>query len=164
MDEKDQRETDDEMARRYTKQRSTDSPTCTSCGVPAGAEHKPGCYFLHGTLREFVPVSVMESVRSIHIDLGRAVPHEQCEFILTGPLTDAIQLFVRRQAEYGEEAGELGSMGQYADINRKVRKLKRLMWDKSVPEDAISEDAEQVCMDLIGHLLLSIQFLREEKS
>jgi hypothetical protein len=97
------------------------------------------------------------------LNLGRGIPHEQCGRILTGSLQDAVKLFVRRQAEYGESANHLGAKGQFADINRKFWKLKRLMWDENVPEDAISESAEEVLMDFIGHALLGIHFLRQEK-
>jgi hypothetical protein len=95
------------------------------------------------------------------IPLNRPIPHDQCRDILNGPLRDVVNLFVLRQTEYGEAANHLGAKGQFADINRKFWKLKRLMWDESVPKDAIGESAEEVLMDFIGHALLSIHYLRE---
>lgn len=86
-------------------------------------------------------------------------PHTQ--EILRTVVVDALALWVRRNVEYGDEAKELGAKGQYADINRKVRKLKRLLWDEDVPAWAISEDVEQVVMDLIGHSILTIDLLRK---
>lgn len=82
--------------------------------------------------------------------------------ILHGPLWQAVQLFVRNNNEYGEEgANQLGLGGQYADINRKVLKLKRVMWDRESAE-GWREKPDEIMMDLIGHLLLSIQMYREE--
>lgn len=113
--------------------------------------------------RTYIDPKYPKGTERISMFLGRSIPHDQCAEILLGPLQDAIQLFVKRQAEYGESANHLGAKGQFADINRKFWKLKRLMWDESVPKDAISESAEEVLMDFIGHCLLSIHYLRQEK-
>lgn len=78
---------------------------------------------------------------------------------IVGPV---IQRWAMKNVEYGDTANTLGSKGQFADINRKFGKLKRLMWDQSVPEWAISEGVEEVLQDLIGHAVLSIHYIRLE--
>jgi hypothetical protein len=75
-------------------------------------------------------------------------------------LPDAARLFVKRNRDYGDGANELGLMGQYADINRKVKKLKRILWDGIEP---VGESAEEIALDLIGHLGLTIDMLRLEE-
>lgn len=97
----------------------------------------------------------------VGIPADQIPPHTQ--EILRGALSDAIALFVKKSVEYGETANHLGVKGQFADINRKYWKLKRLLWDENVPEWAISEDAEEVLMDFFGHAILTIHYLREEK-
>ena len=72
-------------------------------------------------------------------------------------LPEAARLFVRRNKDYGDGANELGLMGQYADINRKVKKLKRILWDGVEP---VGESAEEIALDLIGHLGLTIDMIR----
>lgn len=95
------------------------------------------------------------------IQLGQDIPSERCRAILNGPLCQAVNLFVERNAEYGEDgANQLGLGGQFADINRKVLKLKRAMWDGESTYNW-SEQPDEIMMDLIGHLLLSIQMYRE---
>lgn len=73
-------------------------------------------------------------------------------------LPDAARLFVKRNKDYGDGANELGLKGQYADINRKVKKLKRILWDGIEPT---GESAEEIALDLIGHLGLTIDMIRE---
>jgi len=70
-------------------------------------------------------------------------------------------LFARKNAEYGGgddgNASVLGIKGQYADIWRKMSKLKRAMWDDEKLE---FEKTEEVISDLIGHLFLTLQMMR----
>lgn len=79
----------------------------------------------------------------------------QAERILghEGPLWQALNKFLRRNAEYGEAANVLGVKGQFADINRKVIKLKRFMWDDEPMPDG-AESIHTIVCELIGHLLL----------
>lgn len=78
--------------------------------------------------------------------------------ILQQHLPKAMEHFLARNAEYGEEAHVLGIKGQYADINRKVIKLKRYLWD-DVPVQPGAESIEMISQELIGHLLILIDEL-----
>lgn len=97
----------------------------------------------------------------IGMPADRIPPHTQ--ELLQGPVVEALKRFITRNVEYGETADALGSRGQYADINRKVGKLKRLMWDKNVPEWSISEPTKEVLEDLIGHCILSLYYIDKEE-
>jgi hypothetical protein len=77
-------------------------------------------------------------------------------------LLEAIQLFVQKNSEYGEPTGDdLGAAGQYADMHRKWKKLKRVLWDNQ-PDAVVGENIEQVLMDFVGHLGLTADFLHKE--
>lgn len=73
---------------------------------------------------------------------------------------NAINYFVEKNEGYGNTAYNLGAAGQYADMNRKFGKLKRTLWEGKT-EVPGGETNEQMLMDLIGHCLLTIDFLRE---
>ena len=98
----------------------------------------------------------------LNIGIPAELVPDHTQRILQEIVPDVLRLWIRRNVEYGDEAKELGAKGQYADINRKVRKLKRLLWDDNVPAWAVSEDKEQVLMDLVGHCLLTIDLLRKD--
>lgn len=96
----------------------------------------------------------------VHFDYGEQGNHvptqtEQAKRILGQRLPDVIAHFCERNAEYGEEAHVLGVKGQFADINRKVIKLKRYLWD-DVPVPPGAESIETIAGELIGHLLILI--------
>lgn len=74
---------------------------------------------------------------------------------------DFIKLFDDRSREYGEHAFVLGSGGQYADMSRKMGKLKTVLWDRN-PDQLTSEGIEEVVNDMIGHCFLTLQCLRRE--
>lgn len=80
-----------------------------------------------------------------------------------GVLEWTLAVFLQRNAEYGDGAHNLGSRGQYADINRKVIKLKRYLWDGE-PVRPGAEDVETIAAELIGHLLLLLDELRQPDS
>lgn len=73
---------------------------------------------------------------------------------------EAQTLFRRKNRGYGNTAYNLGARGQYADINRKMGKLKHQLWDGKVNEDDEGESMEEMLMDLMGHCALTIDFLR----
>lgn len=76
-------------------------------------------------------------------------------------LDEARDLFLQKNKGYGDTAYFLGAKGQYSDIYRKVGKLKHTLWDgHPIPEG--SESNEEMLMDLIGHCLLTIDFIRTE--
>lgn len=62
---------------------------------------------------------------------------------------------------YGPEACfSLGSKGLYADINRKVQRIKRFVWDDK--RETTSENVEDTLFDLAAYSLLMIMSLRRE--
>lgn len=73
---------------------------------------------------------------------------------------EALQVFLEKNRGYGNTAYVLGARGQYADMNRKMGKLKHTLWDGNEP---VGEDIETMLMDMVGHTLLTIDFLREDQ-
>lgn len=69
------------------------------------------------------------------------------------------QKFVEANKHYGPgNANVLGPAGQFADIWRKIGPLRRSLWDG---RELTREQPEEICLDLIGHLLLTVDMLRE---
>lgn len=71
----------------------------------------------------------------------------------------ALQKFLEKNQGYGSTAYNLGARGQYADINRKMGKLKHTLWDGN---DPVGEDMIEMLQDLVGHCLLTIDFIEQE--
>lgn len=88
-------------------------------------------------------------------------PTEQIER-LAPHISAFLQEFNRKSLDYGDDgAGNLGVKGQYADINRKVLKLKRALWDGI---ELVGEPVDEVIRDLIGHLFLTLDMLAPSMS
>jgi hypothetical protein len=69
---------------------------------------------------------------------------------------EAFARFAEGYAEYGDGAAdEMGLAAQWLDLNRKVKKLKREMWNG---EDGTltRESTEEILQDIIGHALLAL--------
>lgn len=99
---------------------------------------------------------------TIRVDV--TFPHDTSHQVqqVTEDFREFIQLFDQKSREYGSEnAFVLGSAGQFADIWRKIGKLKTALWDKK-PEQLTSEGTEEIIHDLMGHLFLTLQCLRKE--
>lgn len=99
---------------------------------------------------------------TIRVDV--TFPHDTSHQVkmVTEDFREFIQLFDEKNREYGSEnAFVLGSAGQFADIWRKIGKLKTALWDRK-PEQLTSEGTEEIVQDLIGHLFLTLQCLRKE--
>lgn len=98
----------------------------------------------------------------VSLDLGNPRATETIQDILgpdrPGLLQDWVALFVKKQADYGDSADDLGAPGQYAELHRKMGKLKRALWDGKVLE---GEQPDEVLFDLIGHCFLAIRHLRK---
>jgi muconolactone delta-isomerase len=92
------------------------------------------------------------------IDEGVWVP-KHVQAILSSVAPEALERFIARSIDYGDNHAELGGRGQFADIWRKVGKLKRAMWDGV---NMTGEQPEEIVQDLIGHCLLTLLLLREE--
>jgi hypothetical protein len=87
-------------------------------------------------------------------------PSEQLLRILRSIVPTVCEHFALRNAEYGEGSNVLGVKGQYADLNRKMLKLHRYIWEgRPVPDGA--EGIDTIAYELIGHLLLLIDSLEQ---
>lgn len=80
--------------------------------------------------------------------------------IINNILPDALDLYIAKSEDYGNTADTLGAQGQFADIWRKIGKLKRFMWDGVQPN---FEGSEEILKDILGHTLLSLHYLRNNK-
>ena len=61
--------------------------------------------------------------------------------------------------EYGPHAAdETGLAGQWADLHRKVRKLKPAMWEGDATH-LRRESMEEILQDIMGHALLALEML-----
>lgn len=68
------------------------------------------------------------------------------------------QQFMVAYKEYGPGAADvLGLAGEWAEMWRKVSKLKRTLWNGQ--DHLVRESAREVLMDLIGHAMLAIDML-----
>ena len=77
-------------------------------------------------------------------------------------IPDTTEFFKSKTKDYegGPAFQLLGSRGQFADINRKFWKLYQNIWEGKPLE---GEQAEEIIKDMIGHLWLTLQCLRDEK-
>lgn len=70
-----------------------------------------------------------------------------------------VSKFVKANLHYGpDNANVLGPAGQFADIWRKIGPLRRSLWEG---QELTREQPDQICMDLIGHLFLTIDMLEQ---
>lgn len=77
----------------------------------------------------------------------------------TTTLTRVIDKFASKAVDYGDASDELGIRAQFVDINRKVVKLKRWMWDG---KKLAGEQPHEIMMDLIAHLLLGLGMIEDD--
>jgi len=65
-----------------------------------------------------------------------------------------MELFLSKARDYGEnEHTDLGLAGQYADMSRKFRKLRRALWEG---KQLAGEQPPEILMDLIGHCWITL--------
>lgn len=92
-------------------------------------------------------------------------PTQEAEFILLHVLPNVLQLFLEKNRDYsdgniGSDPIKLGPKAQFVDIWRKVKKLKRGLWDG---ETLVGEQPDEIIKDLIGHSLLALGDYEREK-
>lgn len=85
------------------------------------------------------------------------VPTQEAGEILEHILPNVLELFLKKNKDYGDStygdnAMRLGPRAQFVDIWRKVKKLKRAIWDG---EDLTGEQPDEIFSDFIGHCLLA---------
>lgn len=69
----------------------------------------------------------------------------------------ALALHLYKSKDYGEgEAEFLGPAGQFAEIYRKIPKLKRAMWEGKTLS---GEQPAEILMDLMAHCALAVAML-----
>lgn len=86
-------------------------------------------------------------------------PSDQAAVILFRLMTNWVQEFMSKNADYGDTSAQLGAAGQYAELWRKVGKLKGPLWDG---KELNHEQADEIVRDLIGHCFLTLLFLEED--
>ena len=82
------------------------------------------------------------------------------EYIRTVLIPQVTEHMARGEAHYGpDNHSELGLPGQFSDIYRKIGPLKRALWEGKT---LAREQPREICLDLIGHCLLTIAMLDHE--
>lgn len=90
----------------------------------------------------------------------------QLRNILIEQLPEMLRLFIKKNGEYG--AGDassgtmLGQRGQFADIWRKIGKLKTGIWDGNEGQ-LVTESVDEILRDLIGHCFLTLTMRQQER-
>jgi hypothetical protein len=75
-------------------------------------------------------------------------------------LPQAVQRFRSKSVDYGDAFEDLGLAGQYSDMHRKMRKLRKAMWHE---ENLIGEQPEEILEDLLGNILISLYLYDREQ-
>jgi len=75
-------------------------------------------------------------------------------------LPRAVKRFRDKSIDYDNAFEDLGLAGQYSDMHRKMRKLRKAMWHEEILAD---EQPEEILEDLLGNILISL-FLYERES
>lgn len=97
--------------------------------------------------------SVMDS-NAITIEVLNP-PTKQAEHILLRVLPRVLELFLEKNKDYADWP-DLGVRGEFVELWRKVHKLKRALWDD---QELVSEQWDEIIMDMVGHCLLALKNL-----
>ena len=87
-------------------------------------------------------------------------PSRDHQYILNKLIPELTKKIVADRVHYGDNHETLGLKGQFADIWRKITPLKRSLWEG---RELTREQPREICMDLIGHCLLTIAMLDREE-
>lgn len=74
--------------------------------------------------------------------------------------SEAISLHQDKARDYGDAGDHLGIKGQYAELWRKIGKLKGPMWDD---RQLTFEQPVEILQDLIGHCIKAIDYYQQEE-
>lgn len=89
-------------------------------------------------------------------------PTKVAERIFTRYLIDWVNLFLQKNASYGEGAYHVdGLAGYWPELRRKVARLRRAIWQGEDTSDWTEQPAE-IIFDLIGTLLMCYDLLGEQ--
>jgi len=84
----------------------------------------------------------------------------QAQRIIAEIIPSFVDGFIEASLHYGpNNANVLGPAGQFSDIWRKIGPLRRALWEG---ESLHRESPEQICLDLIGHLMMTIDMLQQK--
>jgi hypothetical protein len=73
---------------------------------------------------------------------------------MVGPILDrCVSKFLKAAADYGDAYQELGLKGQYSDLHRKMKKLKKAIWDG---QPLGRESVEEILEDFFGNTLIAL--------
>lgn len=86
-------------------------------------------------------------------------PHKQAAVILHEIFPDAINHWLGKTEDYEESSDDLGSAGQYAELHRKMGKLKKALW---YGKPLVGEQPPEILEDLMAHCALAIYALKKE--
>jgi hypothetical protein len=89
-------------------------------------------------------------------DLGKQwmIDNEQMRKVIVDLIVPAVVgRWLRKNEDYRGAQMFLGERAQFIDINRKFWKLFHIVWEEIPPE---FESGQEIKMDLIGHLLMSL--------
>lgn len=90
-------------------------------------------------------------------------PTEQARDIFERLLPEWMALFLLKNDGYKKVDNRLGAKGVYPEVNRKVGRLERDLWDgEPVLEEM--EPTRRVILDLVGHLFLMLHMLDASES
>lgn len=87
----------------------------------------------------------------VHLEILN-IPNEQALKIVKDLLPDMLELFLRKNAEYGVDELSLGPRAEFVRLWNKMRKLKTALWDG---EELEFEQAGEILDDFLGHILLA---------
>jgi len=74
------------------------------------------------------------------------------QLMITNTMQEVLERFVEKSRDYPPEGFKfLGQKGQFSDLARKFFKLKKVIWDGGTLE---GEQVDEICEDMMGHLLI----------
>ena len=86
-------------------------------------------------------------------------------YIISRLLPEWVDQFLLKAEDYNDNQNEnhrvLGVKGQFADIWRKIGKLKKALWHD---EPLVGEQPREILMDLVAHCLLTIELMDREEA
>ena len=87
------------------------------------------------------------------IILEYMAPTQEALDIIDRIFPEWLDLFLKKNRQYGNNPDDLGVRGDYADMHRKWKVLRRGMWDFTpLP----GESTREVLLDMIGHCFRAI--------
>lgn len=93
--------------------------------------------------------------------MDRDLQRAEREYI-TGPLLEEFRaLFLKWNAEYGNVERDLGMRASFAEVWRKAKKVKAIVWDGADPT-GWREGLRTILFEIIGHAFLMLFDLDKE--